>query len=70
VITPLRAGDPGAAHVWTSVGPEVIGRFVPDSAAVVVVTDATLRILAVIPLDGRASDNDALAREIAGSITE
>jgi hypothetical protein len=52
------------------VGPEVIGRFVPDSAAVVVVTDATLRILAVIPLDGRASDNDALAREIAGSITE
>lgn len=63
LVAPLGPEN-GAAHVWSSIGADAIGRFVPESAAVVVLTDASLRILGVIPLDGRAGDTDALANEV------
>ncbi|MFZ4575799.1 MAG: hypothetical protein ACOYN0_15500, partial [Phycisphaerales bacterium] len=67
-------GDRGPAdavsnQVWSSSGPKTIGRFVPGSSAAVLIADASLRLVAILPLDGRAGDEDALAGEIWLALT-
>lgn len=56
--------------LWTVSPKTTIERFAPSASAVVVVVDAKGVTRAVIPLDGRAGEDEAIAERIVASLKE
>jgi hypothetical protein len=65
-----RSGTtPGEGElVWTTIGPEAIERFVPLSAAVIVIVDESTKVVGVLPLDQRRGDPQALQAELLDAL--
>lgn len=53
---------------WTTIGAETFRRVAPGARAAIVVVDRDLRVLGVVPLDGRGPDERTLASELRAII--
>ena len=56
--------------LWTSAGRDMLERFAPGASTAAIVIDAQQRLVAVIPLDGRAVDASPVEADVTAALTK